>query len=143
MELYTLQPNLPEIPEHLILKDPELIRKIPDNFPYPNPTYSTHDVSPVLRIWLQKHFDFKFYVNYQVMYRQLPIHIDIDREVCYNYIIDTGGDNVKTRWYDDSQTTEIHSVVVPERVWHKLDVSKPHDISEVSRPRFSITVWPA
>jgi hypothetical protein len=52
-----------------------------------------------------------------------PTHIDYGRNYAINYIIETGGDNVKTFWTSDDNTTVIEEVKIEERRWHVLKVN--------------------
>ena len=48
----------------------------------------------------------------------VPRHVDTDRDYCYNYIIDTGGKAVRTRWWQDDEC--IEDTVLQAGRWHRL-----------------------
>jgi hypothetical protein len=52
-----------------------------------------------------------------------PTHIDYGRKYAINYIIDTGGKNVKTYWTDDSKDNIVKELVIEPRRWHILKVN--------------------
>lgn len=77
-----------------------------------------------------------------VMYPpRLPVHKDTNRHVAYNYIIDPGGDEVYTCFYDDDQNL-IEKVNIETGRWHKLDVQTFHNVEGMTRPRIALTVYP-
>ena len=77
-----------------------------------------------------------------VMYPpRLPVHKDTNRLVAWNYIIDQGGDEVYTCFYDDDQNL-IEKVNIETGRWHKLDVQTFHNVEGMTRPRIALTVYP-
>ncbi len=72
---------------------------------------------------------------------RLPVHKDTNRHVAYNYIIDPGGDEVYTCFYDDDQKL-IERVNIETHRWHKLDVQTFHNVEGMTRPRIALTVYP-
>ena len=52
-----------------------------------------------------------------------PTHIDYGRNFALNYIIDTGGDCVKTYWTKDDRKTIIFETVIKPRQWHIIRVN--------------------
>lgn len=72
---------------------------------------------------------------------RLPVHKDTNRFVAYNYIIDPGGDDVYTCFYDDDQKL-ISKTKIDVGRWHKLDVKTFHNVEGMTRPRIALTVYP-
>lgn len=86
-------------------------------------------------------FDDQHHIKLHVMYPpRLPVHKDSDRFVAYNYIIDPGGDEVYTCFYDDDQNL-IEQVKIETGRWHRLDVNTFHNVEGMTRPRIALTVW--
>ena len=83
----------------------------------------------------------KLLCNYQCIYDGVPIHKD-DRDVAFNYIINSGGDNVETVWYDDNYK-EIHRECIEAKKWHQLTVNVLHTVEGITNKRFGITITPA
>jgi len=160
--------SIPQIPEELLLYNVEDIISRENKFcnQEAQATYSTHDVSSELYDFLRPHFNRDIQIRYQVMKRQLPIHIDAHAKNVshvFNYVLLTGGDSVRTRWwkmpkekqlmflpnahYDicmgDKQDKEqlLQERIIPPKQWHKLRVDIPHDISKIDSPRIGITLW--
>ena len=69
-----------------------------------------------------------------------PIHFDYGRNYAFNYILDPGGDNVATKWYDDAGNVIEEKVVQPFR-WHMLAV-KPelHSADRIQPGRRRVTI---
>ena len=132
--------QLPTIPEELYSDDINEIKKNGSLWEGTNPSYSTYKCTRELEKWIQKHFDWPVKVSYQHIHGQIPKHVDFERNVCYNYIINTGSEQeVYTRWYDKNNVC-IASCNIPKLTWHELDVSITHDVSYVDGSRLAITV---
>ena len=134
--------DLPKIPEGLAITDPKILRQGKNMFsddPSGDDWYFTHALSDELYNFLQQHFDFKIKANYQLIGKQLTPHTDLGRKFAYNYLFLTGGDDVKTRWYDNEKV--IYEVTAPLYTWHRIQVDVTHDISEITSPRLSLSVW--
>jgi hypothetical protein len=86
-------------------------------------------------------------------------HRDLLRDVAYNYVLETGGDNVKTCFYKPKPEYEhlnvsartcipydridlIESTVFEKDQWHKIDVSKIHSVENIdpTKRRFSLSL---
>lgn len=135
--------TLPIIPKSLLssLEEIETFKNFfPDkNF---NHTYASYEVPNELNKFLQNFFDYSIVVRYQVIKKKLPIHIDVNTKSKFNYLIKSGGNQVKTRWWDDvkNPTKKLQECEMKELEWYYLIVDVPHDISEIENTRISITV---
>ena len=72
------------------------------------------------------------------------IHIDNGRTLVYNYVLDSGGENSITCWYDKTSDVEfniIDSVKLMPRRWHKLNVLNYHRVNNLTSTRVAITVF--
>jgi len=143
MKYYEQVEYLPQVPDYLI-DDLDVIRSRKNAFDYPQyeHVYASYVTSQQLHDFLQEHFNYPIIVRYQVIGEKLPVHVDIGVTEKYNYIIDSGGSSVITRWWDSKEnpTVILSQTHTPERIWHKLCVNIPHDITEVTSPRISIQV---
>lgn len=63
------------------------------------------------------------YIKHQEGTGVHPAHIDYGRKYAINYIINTGGDTVKTYWFDTSKNNIIKEIVIEPRRWHILKVN--------------------
>lgn len=52
-----------------------------------------------------------------------PTHIDYGRNYAINYIIEPGGDNIKTFWTNDDKTEVIKEINIESHRWHVLKVN--------------------
>lgn len=76
----------------------------------------------------------------QIVNEGIHIHKDIARVTTYNYLIDPGGDDVQTCFYDDYHNL-IKSVKLEPFRWHRLNVSINHNVINIERPRIALTVF--
>ena len=63
------------------------------------------------------------YIKHQEGTGVHPTHIDYGRKYAINYIINTGGDNVKTYWTDNSKNNIIEELVIEPKRWHIIKVN--------------------
>ena len=135
---------LPKIPQEII-SDLAEIETYDNAFPHKElvDVYASYKVPQKLSDYIQQYFDYDVTVRYQVIKDNLPIHIDIGvEEIKYNYLISTGGDNVKTRFWDDCKNPRkmLHEIITKQTTWHCLNIKIPHEVINVASPRVSITV---
>ena len=165
--MYVEYLDIPQIPENLLLTNIEDITSLETQKTTPNGLYTTYHAPAELYEYVkQGFFNNNVQVRYQVMNGQLPIHVDSDYQGVshvYNYCIITGGDSVKTRWWEQSVIEDkrisfdgghfdaiwgdeingglLYETVIEPNRWHKLTVNVPHDISKLDYPRASLRVW--
>ena len=119
-----------------------IINNTPDTYIYPNNgRYAIFDY-PEIKDYGTKVFGKEMKTKLQVLYPpEMVIHVD-QRDVAYNYIIDPGGDDVYTCFYDeDLNIIEKHKIEPYQ--WHKLDVTVLHNVVGMTRPRIALTIYPA
>lgn len=135
--------NLPVISNELIssLEEIETFKNYFSGKNFSN-RYASYEAPNELCTFLRNFFDYPITVRYQVIKKQLPIHVDINAKYKFNYLIKSGGNQVKTRWWDDvkNPTTKLQECEMKELEWYYLKVDVPHDISEIESPRISITI---
>jgi len=135
--MYTEYVDLPAVPENLIESaDNTLARDLRSK----RGSYETRHVSPELLEYLRSIFNADIIAQYQFFDINVPIHADTTRVRVYNYILDTGGDNVSTGFYENGQL--VYSVVFQPRKWHYVDTLISHGIHGIhpNRRRMSIGV---
>jgi hypothetical protein len=140
--------NIPTVPDNLLLKTIEQIEALesvwPPNFEHPERFLLKKNADKHLEEFLRPYFDFDITakVYYQIIRPRSPKHIDFNRSSCYNYIIDTGGEQVSTNWFNlvNSKLLE-HKEIIPARVWHKIKVDVPHAVQGIIQDRFALTVF--
>ena len=141
---------IPPVPVQLI-HDLSQIESRDNVFAYPS--YRDHYASYVaqknLEEWAQRYFDHRVITRYQVVRRDLPIHVDVGivgRK--FNYLTTLGGDNVKTRWWDsvDPPGNMIYEKTWTSEdlnVWWDMSIETAHQVLNLQEPRISITVRPS
>jgi len=147
MGLYTHYPDLPDLPQNLVNQiTEENVRTTINTFEardgenYEIPWYSLHQPSSAIIDYLSPHFANNMKIKIQLITRELLIHKDKGRAAAFNYIIKSGGENVSTVWFDDDKN-EIERVVLPEKQWYFLDLSKFHNIYDITETRIAITIF--
>ena len=119
--------------------------------------YKLFHATDMLKEYIGSFLKFKHIVTVHSFRNTIPIHIDFNRTRAYNFVIDPGGTDVKTSFYDVNDFTRnnegrlvainadykpIESVSIRPNVWHILDVSVPHGVTNIETERFGITVSP-
>jgi len=139
---YEVIDYLPEIPKEL-LEDLSDIKQKTNQFNgrASEDQYASYPVSNELHNFIQKYFEYEVAVRYQIIQENLKIHIDKGVEKKYNYIIETGGNNVKTLWHRRRDPDNIYAELNSQpNTWYLLNVSFPHSVQNVETQRVSITV---
>ena len=131
--------DLPEVPEDLILPVEEVLQ-LENIFGGETKNYTIHECQDELREYLKELFPECEKFRYQTLIKGVPVHKDRGRTTAINYIIETGGDNVQTIWYEEDYTTPTHHVVLPKKKWHELQVDLYHTVENIEERRFAITV---
>jgi hypothetical protein len=153
MTNYRLLTDLPPIPDNLILPIEEVL-ELENHGLWDGITerYTLHRCQDELSEYLKEMFPESIGFWYHTIVQELPIHQNSDFSEFYNrklpsnrlnYVIDAGGDNVQTNWYNTGNPYGelIETVVFPERVWHELEVFVYHNVNNIDegRRRFAIT----
>tara|TARA_A100001035_G_C27701525_1_gene462697 strand:- start:473 stop:973 length:501 start_codon:yes stop_codon:yes gene_type:complete len=79
------------------------------------------------------------HIRYQVLRAGIPKHTDAKRYGIINYIINAGGDNVVTKWYD-SDDNVIETRVVEEKKWYKMKTDIDHTIEGMTSDRLMLSI---
>lgn len=132
---YLDKPNLSEFLISEVYKSLENA----DRFPITNDTYKSFEATKHLKSFTKTLFDFEHNTAVQVIYKNVDIHVDLFRTVAYNYVVDTGGKEATTCFYDDSNNICESYLITPHK-WHSLKVDIKHNVINITRPRIAITV---
>lgn len=140
--------DLPSVPEHLlvtvssILDSPRIASVTERDF------FQIREASAELRTWTEENIigmPFKFKAQYQIIGHGLPIHRDVAyqggkaRSLAFNYILDTGGNDIKTVIYDDSKNILESQVIQPMR-WHSIQVNMLHCVLGLVPGKFRVAL---
>lgn len=131
--------EMPSVPSHLILPV-EQVLELENIFGGHTDNYTIHEVQPELREYLQVLFPNYTKFRYQTLKQEIPVHKDRGRNTAINYIIDPGGEDVRTVWYEEDYTTPTHDVQLNSKRWHELQVDIYHSVTGITGLRYAITV---
>jgi uncharacterized protein YbbK (DUF523 family) len=83
----------------------------------------------------------EMYWGFQIIRGDMKPHLDNVTISKMNYVIDPGGSDVMTEWYDPDGITVIDSVVLESHRWHILKVDTLHGVKNLDpgAVRFGIT----
>jgi hypothetical protein len=135
--------NLPPIPQHLIDqldRSPQSHRQSQTSYVYGPYAWSNQGTKGI-NTWCQQNICAEMYFACQCMIGDFEIHKDIETKTKLTFVLDTGGNNVVTNFYDDDQTTLVGSYVIEPNRWHILKADTYHQVSNITpgQVRFSIT----
>jgi hypothetical protein len=80
----------------------------------------------------------------QVIYKDLPIHSDYSRTSAYNFLIELGGINPTTQFFNGPPDYKIIEQVNIEKLrWHHINTLTPHNVVGITpgERRICITVY--
>lgn len=131
--------NLPLIPDAVINRIDRDYNRYSSTFYHDKYVWSEHNNHLVNR-WCQENICNTMYWGFQIMSGDVAKHRDAGTTAKLTYLIDTGGEDVHTIFYDDSGKILQDEVIKPNR-WHILDVGHWHSVSgvEPGRHRFSVS----
>ena len=140
--------DVPQIPEELIYPVEKVLEL--NNFACAaNKNYTIHRCQNDLTEYLKTLFPECEEFCYQTIasdlrldYGETPVHKDVGRDFAINYVIETGGDDVRTAWYTEKESGEkITEVILPEKTWCKIKVDEWHAVHDLETRRYAITVF--
>lgn len=136
----------PKIPnEYCIIDEQYMIDNFIHSHPYPDyPYYRQYNCNDnTLKRKLQPLFNFDITgrIFYQIIKKGIDTHKDVGRKIIYNYILNQGGNDVYTKFFNEDKVTEKFSIKIPKHTWHKMDVSFFHNVTGIETPRVAISVY--
>ena len=136
---YCEEVDIPVVPDELRLTYDQILelqRLSPDQ--WWTEGYGSFLAGPELHEFLQPIFQKPITVRYQIISQDRPYHIDACVQTFkYNFVYETGGDEVKTIWQTGLKPFEI---TCKKNTWYKLNVKVPHCVKDVESQRLSITI---
>ena len=128
--------TLPAVPEDLI-ESAETIVKKRSHSPYSKP------ISNELQKWLEQQFDEPinaFYFTLGVYNNGLAPHKDTHApKKAYNYLCQTGGNNVVTTVYDNDLNV-LEAEVIPKNQWHILTTNEWHSVHGIDLDKIRVVL---
>ena len=147
--MYVTYKDYPSIPESLIIEVHQSLLLFNHNrhngVDY---AYSRYTATPKLQEWFRDTMTpilrVRDIVYVQTIVSGIPIHKDPNRNLALNYIIDTGGTDVITSFYDDQPDHPGHNPAPVEEykiiphVWHELRTDVFHGVSGLTSKRIAV-----
>ena len=134
--------NLPKVPAEILQKAVDNIPTCLEKFERPNNPYTWTDFDNTeLDAWGKLNISQELYYAFQIMTDNMKIHKDTVTKTKFCYVIQTGGENVITSFYDEDQTTILDTYCIEQDRWHLLKADTYHGVSNLNHGniRFSIT----
>jgi hypothetical protein len=130
--------NLPKVPDVVVERYLAQLDSVEAK--YTNGGYTWSDSNnKLLNKWCQQNICADMYWGVQLMSSDLPIHIDDGTTIKFVYLLQTGGENVRTHFHTGDQITETY--IIPNQTWHILRVNTEHSVEGIAKDskRISIT----
>jgi len=134
--------NLPRIPDSILSKINYDFNSYDTKVTTPDGVYTwTDSYNQEINSWCQENICRDMYWAFQIIRGDFAIHKDRGTKTKFCYLLETGGSNVVTSFYDEDKTTVVDSVVLDPHRWHILKVDSYHGVTgiEPDKVRFSIT----
>jgi hypothetical protein len=134
--------NLPKIPNEILNNLNYEFTQYSFKSNFLNGAYKWSDsFNQEIDAWCKQNICDTMHWGFQFMNSDIVVHKDVGTEVKLTYLIDAGGANVRTNFFEDDKTTMTHSFVIPIHRWHILCASKYHSVEgiESKHTRFSLT----
>jgi hypothetical protein len=129
--------NLPSVPEEIIQSLPVDIdvyeKHTQQNYHW------TDSFNEKLNAWAQENISQEIYFAFQLMTGDLPPHKDIGTLTKFVYILNTGGSNVVTKFWDDDFNLLDEYIIEPQR-WHILKADTYHSVEGIEADKFRWSV---
>jgi len=134
--------NLPRISEEVLSK----INPDPDQYSSRSsstPNYVwTDDFNFEVNQWCQANICDSIYWAFQMIRPpEMQIHKDRTTTHKFVYVLDTGGDHVETRYYDEHDPTKVvETLIIPPHQWCILRVDCYHSVHNIEPGRVRMAV---
>jgi hypothetical protein len=131
--------NLPPIPEDIILEFPKSL----DKYKYKD-VYTTYHWSDSytekLNVWAQKYICPDMYFAVQIIDGDLVVHKDVPTLTKLNCVIETGGDNVFTKFWSNNKTDLLASYKIEPFKWHILKADTFHSVDGIDAGKIRLCI---
>lgn len=133
--------NLPQIPVSLVSELTRQYDQYMAKASYANGAYVWSDsFNDNINAWCKSNICDSMYWGFQIMSGDIPAHVDRGTEIKLTYVIDCGGGDVITSFYDQNDQVTHCYCIQPNR-WHIFQANCMHSVTgiEPGHTRFSIT----
>jgi len=132
--------NLPKIPQNIIDRLPMDVEKYPKKLSLHKYNWSDEH-NEEINEWCQQHICKEIYWACQFATGDLPKHIDRPTNIKFVYLLDTGGDQVYTKFWSEDGNTLLSQYLVPLHQWCIIKVNSLHSLEGMAdnSVRFAVT----
>jgi hypothetical protein len=134
---------LPVPPEELV-DDLDRIPELRENMMasiVPAELYESYNTGIELEQYYQQYFDYDIVCRYQIIHKEIGVHVDYGIEdYKYNYLFDTGGTVATHHWTSVEDPQLLNTTYCDQGVWYELNVAIPHSISKPDSTRYSLVI---
>lgn len=123
--------NLPKIPGEIMAKINFNFEEYDRKSRYRNGGFWSDSFNEEINKWCQENVCDSIYYAFQVFPKDLHIHKDTGTKTKLIYLLQEGGSNVVTTWYDEDQTTVLQSVRIPLHTWVLFKADAFHGVTGV------------
>jgi hypothetical protein len=102
------------------------------------PNYVWVRSNDIVQTWCKNNISPDIYWAVQVIKEHTPIHKDVNTESKFIYVIDTGGDNAVTHYYNEDYEI-IESQIYEANKWYILNTKILHRVENITGTRIAIT----
>jgi len=101
-----------------------------------------YPLSQRLKEWALEYFPTSTLQKIQKLEKSVDVHIDMDRKLAYNFLIDAGGNDVHTKFFDSLEdgATVLEDHVLKTGIWHSLTVDVPHSVENITGTRIAFSL---
>ena len=136
--------NLPTLPNELISR---INRNFEEYQKQPGKVYNTDtywwsdSFNEEVNQWCQQNICAEMYFGFQAVVGDMQLHTDQVTTIKINYILNCGGSNVLTEFFDESHTHKLASYCIEPNRWHIFKANSPHQVFNIEpgQTRFAIT----
>ena len=134
----TYCPEIPPLPQDLQNDIVKIVMENENQFVFNSPTYKNFGVFEVnerIIEWCKEHFKWNHRSSIRTIDNSLPVHIDMDNTVAYNFVLETGGEDVHTSWYESlaPNAKKIEDHVFPKGKWVRILTDSPHGVTNIEQ----------
>ena len=102
---------------------------------------STHTNVEKLNNWGRENIADSIYLNYQILFNDVPAHVDRNTKSKLLYIVEAGGDNVYTNFYTNEKKTElIFSTIIEPGRWCLFEADVDHEIVGMDKDKMRLGI---
>jgi hypothetical protein len=132
--------NWPKVPDSILNNIPKNDSNYQIKFNYSTFNWSESN-NEELDKWCKQIISKDLYYAFSLTKGDLLLHKDVHTILKLNYVINPGGENVVTRFWDDNKKDLLAEYVIEPHRWHIFNSNTFHSVHgiEKNQTRFSVT----